>query len=241
MAWDPHVGPALSASSDPHVHESVSAAHPMWSAHPSGPGGARGIASGGTADANADDTTTFAPPPPLAPGHSLEPMRGSFGVGHGGPSPWVPGPDAVIVPPKRVAANWGDTSLGLSAGTAAGVSYLGWWLTGLLIYFNERQNWYVRFHALQSVLLTAALTIISVAGYVASSLLMDLFLATRQPVFHTLALGLAFATLLAVVLAWLTPLIAAWCGYRLRIPFLAAYAERYAAPLADEAATQYEA
>ena len=249
MAWDPRVGPVMSASSDPPAGmpppppapKPWPAARPTWPARRTDPGWQdppRSAGAGGSS--HEDETTTFAPPP-FAPGHPLEPLRGSFGTSGPGPSPWVPTPDAAIAPSKRATANWGDTSLGLSAGTAAGVSYLGWWLTGLLIYFNERQNWYVRFHALQSVLYTAALTIVSVAGYLVSSLLMDLFLATHQPVFQTLARGLAAATLLAVVLAWLSPLIAAWCGYRLRIPFLAPYAERYAAPLPDDAEVAGEA
>lgn len=240
MVWDPRVGPALSAASDPSAGAPSPAPEPAPTVHPARPAaGAPSTPPGsGHGYADADQTTTYAPP--LAPGRSLEPMHGPFGVGRSDPSPWVPTPDAALVPPKRGATEWGSTSLGLSPATAAGVSYLGWWLTGLLIYFHERQNWYVRFHALQSVLYTAALTIVSVAGYVVSSLLMDLSLATRQAVFLTLSRWLAVVTLLAVVLAWLTPLIAAWCGFRLRIPFLAPYAERYAAPVPVEAATPDE-
>lgn len=206
MAWDPRAGPALPASSDP-----------LPEATPPVP-----CLAG-------SDETENAVPPVLTPGRSLEPLHGGFGPSAAAP-PWAGPSDVTLVPATRSAPNRGDTNLGMSASTAAGVSYLGWWITGLLIYFNERHNWYVRFHALQSVLYTGVLTIISVAGFVVSSLLMDLFLATHQAVFRTLSQGLAAAILLAVLCAWLTPLIAAWSGYRLRIPFLAPYAERYAAP-----------
>lgn len=253
MAWDPRVGPVVPASSDPAPMPNSPGSVPPrpWSA-PAG-------------DSPADTSPDFPPrpdmdqeapimapfpggsgavdsafsPPVLTPGRPLEPLHGSFGPAAADAPPWSTPPGVTIVPPKRTAPDWGETSLGISASTAAGVSYLGWWLSGLLIYFNERHNWYVRFHALQSILFTGALTVVSVAGYVVSSLLMDLFMTTHQPVFRTLSVGLAAAILLAVVAAWLTPLIAAWSGIRLRIPYLASYAERYAAPFIAEPTTPH--
>ena len=241
MAWDPRVGPALPASPDPAPAVSSPVPRPArpWHAQPvyvrmessSDPDaqhvpGQDAPIPAQMSPGNNEAVDAIAPPI-LTPGRPLEPMHGDFGPSAEAP-PWTASSDVTLIPAKRAAPNWGETSLGMTASTAAGVSYLGWWLTGLLIYFNERHNWYVRFHALQSVLFTGALTIVSVAGFVTSSLLMDLFLATHQAVFRTLSQGTAAAILLAVLCAWLTPLIAAWSGYRLRIPFLAPYAERYA-------------
>jgi uncharacterized membrane protein len=115
----------------------------------------------------------------------------------------------------------------MEASTAAALSYLGWWLTGLVVYFNERESRFVRFHALQSVIFTGALTILSVLAFVASSLLMDVYLAVRLPIWSTLSQGVALLAFVIVVFAWLTPVIAAFSGTLLRIPGIAPYAERY--------------
>jgi uncharacterized membrane protein len=133
----------------------------------------------------------------------------------------------LAMPPGR---DWGKSSLGMDASTAAAISYLGWWLTGLVVYFNERESRFVRFHALQSVVFTGALTIVSVLAFVASSLLMDLYTAMRLPIWNTLSQGVALLAFVVVVFAWLVPVIAAFSGTLLRIPGIAAYAERYSLP-----------
>lgn len=130
-------------------------------------------------------------------------------------------------PAHAAAPDWGPTSFGLSAPLTAFLAYLGWWFTGVIVYFNERQNRFVRFHAYQAIVYTGLLSIVSVLGYVAASLCEDVYLATHQPVFQTLARGVAALVLLGVIFAWFIPLIAAATGYRLRIPFIAPYAERY--------------
>lgn len=246
MTRDPHMaGQALSASSpadgdardpallDPTSTESVG---PIKHAAPQpGPSAADVGDVGRQPPAPPPAVMPPAVMPPVDHGRPLEPMRGNFGHLQ------QQTPGVTIIPPKSAAPDWGPTSLGISATAAAGVSYLGWWLTGLLIYFNERRNWYVRFHALQSVLYTGALTIITVLGFVASSLLTDLYLATHQLALLTISRWLVVVIVLAVVGAWLTPVIAAWCGYRLRIPFFAPYAERYAPPFDSEPAARPDA
>jgi uncharacterized membrane protein len=135
---------------------------------------------------------------------------------------------SLTTPPSR---DWGKSSLGLDAPTAAAISYLGWWITALVVYFNERESRFVRFHALQAVVFTGALTVLSVLAYVASSLLQDLYLALHQTVWNTMSQGVALLAFVVVVFAWLTPVIAAFSGTVLRIPFIATYAERYSLPL----------
>lgn len=126
---------------------------------------------------------------------------------------------------------WGDTSLGIEAIHAAGLSYLGWWVTALVIYFGERQNRFVRFHALQAAIYTGLLTIVSVLAYVVSSLLLDAYLVWHNPFFDTFSRGVALLAFVMVFMAWFVPAIAALRGYVLRIPYIGAYAERYAAPV----------
>ena len=43
------------------------------------------------------------------------------------------------------------SSTGLSPRAAAALAYSGWWVTGAVLWFLERRNGYVRFHAAQAV------------------------------------------------------------------------------------------
>lgn len=138
------------------------------------------------------------------------------------------GKTALEAPPP---GGWGDTSLGIEASHAAGLSYLGWWVTALVIYFGERQNRFVRFHALQAAIYTGLLTIASVLAYLASSLFLDAYQVWHNPFFNTLSRGVALLAFVVIFMAWFVPAIAAWRGYVLRIPYIGAYAERYAAPV----------
>ena len=131
--------------------------------------------------------------------------------------------------PWTVASSWGATSLN-TPNTLAGLSYLFWWVSGLFVYFNERNNRFVRFHAVQSILLTGALTVASVALYILWELSADLAAATRQPAFAHVGQGIALLGFLGVVGLWVGPMFAAWSGHHLRLPIVGAYAERYAAP-----------
>jgi uncharacterized membrane protein len=132
--------------------------------------------------------------------------------------------------PWQVARSWGPTTLTIDSNAAAGLSYLLGWVSGVLVYFNERDNRYVRFHALQSILLSSALTVLGVAAAIFNALCFDLSRATHWTVFGALGSGLAFLSVAAILLIWLASMIAAWTGHRWRLPMVGAYAERYAAP-----------
>jgi uncharacterized membrane protein len=135
--------------------------------------------------------------------------------------------------PWQVASSWGATTLSIQANTAAGASYLLWWISGLLVYFNERHNRFVRFHAMQSILLTGALSVYSVIAYLVSQLCYDLAATTNQHAFHTIGTTIAAASFLAVVGVWLAAMIIAWSGTYFHWPIIGKYAERYAAPPAQ--------
>lgn len=70
------------------------------------------------------------------------------------------------------------TALGLDENIEGLLAYLGWWVTGLLFYFLEPQNKFVRFHAMQSIVVFGAITIaafvlglIPVIGWILSPIL----------------------------------------------------------------------
>jgi uncharacterized membrane protein len=132
--------------------------------------------------------------------------------------------------PWQATPSWGTSTILIEANTAAGISYLFWWLSGLFVYFNERENRYVRFHAMQSIMLTGALTVFSVLAFVISSLFNDISLATQQFAFHTIAVTIGWLAACVVVFVWLGAMIAAWSGNYLCLPIVGAYAERFAVP-----------
>jgi len=140
------------------------------------------------------------------------------------------GPAQVSHAPWHTSSSWGPTTFVITAETAAGFSYLFWWVSGLLVYFNERENRYVRFHAVQSILLTGALSIFSVFAFTIAALFNDFFQSSHQSFWHTLCIGSIALSLIVVLLPWLLAMIAAFTGTYLQLPKIGEYAERFAAP-----------
>src|SRR5690242_3986806 len=175
------------------------------------------------------------PPPPPNPG----PRQGWQHGGQQGAVPHVVpvvagqrpgGPPQVSHAPWHTSSSWGPTTFVITAETAAGFSYLFWWVSGLLVYFNERENRYVRFHAVQSILLTGALSIFSVIAFTIAAIFNDLFVSSHQHIWQDLCIGVVALTLIVVLLPWLAAMIAAFTGTYLQLPKIGEYAERFAAP-----------
>ena len=137
----------------------------------------------------------------------------------------------------RTAESWGTTTYTFSANTVASASYLLWWLSGLLVYFNERRNTYVRFHALQSIFFSAAATLFAALASIVSALFLEW--GQRQSSLTLTVVGTVIAVLTAftIVLFWSALMIAAWNGHLFRLPIVGRYAERYAAPPSQQSAT----
>lgn len=177
-----------------------------------------------SASGEADDTRRDAPPAAAADWPA--PQASPYPVA---PQPPLMAPAQLTHVPWTAATSWGASSLN-TPNTLAGFSYLFWWVSGLLVYFNERHNRFVRFHAVQSILLTGALTVVSVMLYILWQLSGDLSAATHQPAFAHLGQGLALIGYFAVAGIWLGAMFAAWTGHYIRLPLLGGYAERYSAP-----------
>jgi uncharacterized membrane protein len=106
----------------------------------------------------------------------------------------------------------GKTSTGIQPNVAALLSYLVGWVTGIIFFLLEKDNRYVRFHALQSIVtfgglwvLSMALLFIPVAGWMAIALV--------QP--------LAF-------ILWIVLMIKAYQGERFKLPVAGDVAEKNA-------------
>ncbi len=56
----------------------------------------------------------------------------------------------------------GPTTIGLTQNVAAGLSYVFGWISGLIIFLTEKQNRFVRFNAMQSILFFGGLSVINI-------------------------------------------------------------------------------
>ncbi len=54
------------------------------------------------------------------------------------------------------------TALGLSENIEGALAYLAGWITGLVFWFLEPENKFVRFHAMQSIVVFGALTVVEI-------------------------------------------------------------------------------
>ncbi|QBD83722.1 hypothetical protein EPA93_39140 [Ktedonosporobacter rubrisoli] len=96
------------------------------------------------------------------------------------------------------------------------MSYLFWWVTGLIFLFVERKNRFVRFHAAQSVITLGSAFIV----YVIVSLLKAI------PFIGGLIFGpIQSIVLVIALLLWAFLMFRAYKGAKTRIPIAADYAE----------------
>jgi uncharacterized membrane protein len=56
----------------------------------------------------------------------------------------------------------GKTSMGMDPNVAGLLCYLLGWLTGIVFFIMEKENEYVRFHAMQSIVTFGAITVVSI-------------------------------------------------------------------------------
>jgi len=98
----------------------------------------------------------------------------------------------------------GKCSTGMQANVAALLSYAVGWLTGLIFFLIEKENKFVRFHALQSIILFGSLAVL-----------------TFIPVIGLLAI-------IASPILWILLMIKAYSGVKFKLPFIGDIAEKNA-------------
>jgi uncharacterized membrane protein len=116
-----------------------------------------------------------------------------------------------------------STSTGLDARLSSVLCYAGWWVTGLVFLFAERQHRGVRFHAAQSLLMFGVLSAIMLASGGASAVAFFVDGAS----FQLLQVAGNIVWLGAVAL-WLVLLLKTWRGDNWRVPFVADLADKIA-------------
>jgi len=111
-----------------------------------------------------------------------------------------------------------NTSLGLTQNVAAGLSYVFVWVSGLIIFLTEKQNRFVRFHAMQSILFFGGISILEIVLRFLSAL----------PILGFFA-GLLIVLLGFVwVVGWIVLVINGFQGKYFKLPIIGDYAEKYA-------------
>ena len=113
------------------------------------------------------------------------------------------------------------SSTGLSPRLAASLAYAGWWVTGAILWFVERRDRRIRFHAAQSI---AAFGLVAVLVLAFGTL--ALASLSLLPAAFTLFLWAALATWVGGVLLWVVALWKAATGHAWRIPVAADLADR---------------
>ncbi len=113
-----------------------------------------------------------------------------------------------------------ESTTGLTSRTASVLSYLGWWVTGLIFWGVERQDDLVRFHAVQSTVAFGGLALL--IGFFA---LIGLVMLSFAPAGFPIFLGAAFVVWVVSVVLWAVAIWQASQGKRWRIPLAAQLAE----------------
>lgn len=122
------------------------------------------------------------------------------------------------------ASPLGPTSMGMQANVAAGLSYVLGWITGLIFFLGEKQNRFVRFHAMQSILLYVSLTVLYIVIDVLATAL-----AFSGFGFLLVLLGLLIWLVgLGGFILWIVLMINAFQGKYFKLPIVGDYAEKFA-------------
>lgn len=128
----------------------------------------------------------------------------------------------------------GHSSTGLDANIAAAISYI--WIVGLIFFFLEKENRFVRFHAMQSVLYGIVWTVFMIVLIIVGMIFT--FIGAALAATAGDAIGSLFGILVGVVwlLIWVVPLallvgliltaVKAYQGQTVKLPIIGNMAEK---------------
>jgi uncharacterized membrane protein len=113
-------------------------------------------------------------------------------------------------PPEREISREQRTSLGMKACTAGWLSYFGGWITGLIFLLLEKENRFVRFHAMQSLIFFGAMNILTTVF-------------NAIPFLRFVGGGLGIVSFVC----WIVLMVAAGRGRYYKLPLIGDYAEQW--------------
>jgi uncharacterized membrane protein len=116
----------------------------------------------------------------------------------------------------------GGSTMSLDPNVAAGLSYIAGWVTGLIFFLMEKQNRFVRFNAMQSIIFFASYSVFLVIVSMLTAILPFALSGVLSCVSGLVGLG--------VFVMWIILLVHAFQGKYFKLPVIGDYAERYANP-----------
>ncbi len=117
----------------------------------------------------------------------------------------------------------GKTSTGIEANVAALLSYVLGWVTGLIFFLIEKDNKFVKFHAMQSMVVFGALFV----AQIGIGILLGAFIMMRLVFFIPLFSLLNTLIILVALILWVILMIKAYQGEKFKLPLAGDIAEKY--------------
>jgi len=109
------------------------------------------------------------------------------------------------------------TSSGLDENIANLVCYLGWWITGLIFYFIEKDNKNIKFNATQSIITFGGITIAMIACSILSLI----------PFLGLIFMVLGFVVWVLGIVLWILLMVKVYQGEKYKLPYVGDLAEQY--------------
>ena len=113
--------------------------------------------------------------------------------------------------PEGLVSPFERTSMGMRARTAGWLSYLGGWITGLIFLLLARENRFVRFHAMQSLIFFGGISMVTT-------------MFSHVPVLGFIGAGLGFVSFIC----WIFLMVAAHRGRYYKLPIVGDFADKWA-------------
>jgi uncharacterized membrane protein len=112
-------------------------------------------------------------------------------------------------------------TLGLTPAHAAALAWVGGWFSGLVIWWLDPPNRFVRVQALQALLIMGGLTLVAVGSWG-----LGLMMAFVTPALFRILTWLSTLAWMVLAAVWLAGTVQAWRGKGLRLPLLSGWADR---------------
>jgi uncharacterized membrane protein len=165
------------------------------------------------------------------PGGYSQPQHGQAPYGQQPQYGQQPYAGAYAAPMPQASANrWGPTSIGMDANIAAGLGYLIG-ILGVIFFFIEKTNRFLKFHCAQVILLAIAATALAFVDIFAQTFLFAASSAAESAAlgFVGLFVGCLFTlAYLGLGGLWLWGMISAFTGKYTKLPIIGNIAERWA-------------
>jgi len=116
----------------------------------------------------------------------------------------------------------GKTTTGMQPNVAALLSYVLGFVTGLVFFLIEKENKFVRFHAIQSMIVFGAMFVLQIAVGMFFAMFAMMRLGFMMPVFSFIT-GLLY---LASVILWVVLMVKAYQGEMFKLPIAGDIAEK---------------